>query len=234
MTTLALIPARGGSKGIPRKNLVPLAGKPLIGWTIEAALGAGRIDRVVVTSEDEEILAVSRKLGAETPFVRPAELARDDTPALPVVKHAVEALEQIDGFRPDYIALLQPTSPLRTSKHVDEAIELLSSSDADSVVSVIRVPHQFNPYSIMVREGPYLKPYLPWDETRNLRQCKPEFWARNGAAVYAFSRRCLLDKKSLYGDRVLGYEMPKEDSVDVDDVYDLQVAEFLLKGRLSG
>ena len=233
MTTLALIPARGGSKGIPSKNIVPLAGKPLIAWTIEAALGARCVDRVVVSSDTPAIVEVSRQWGAECPFIRPAELARDDTAALPVVRHAVETLEQLDGYRPTVIVVLQPTSPLRTSQHIDEALALLAPSGADSLVSVTRVPHQFNPYSVMVRDGPYVRPYLAWDEARNLRQSKPEFWARNGAAIYAFRYECLMQKGSFYGEKILAYEMTREESVDIDDRLDLVLAESLLQSGLN-
>ncbi len=233
MNVLALLPARGGSKGIPRKNIIPVAGRPLIGWTIEAARLAQQVDRVVVSSDNEEILAVARQLGADCPFVRPEQLARDDTPALPVIRHAVETLEALDGFRPDIIVLLQPTSPLRTARHIDEAIALLDASEADSLVSVTRVPHQFNPYSVMVREGPCVRPYLQWDERKNLRQHKPAFWARNGPAIYAFRHDCLMHKGSVYGDTILAYEMAKDESVDIDDSTDLLLAELLLQRRLG-
>ena len=233
MIVLGLIPARGNSKGIPRKNIAPLAGRPLISWTIEACRAAKLVDRVVLSSDDQEILAVGRQWGAECPFVRPAELARDDTPALPVIRHAVEKLTEIDGYVPDAVALLQPTSPLRTARHIDEALALLQRSDADSVVSVVRVPHQFNPYSVMVRDGPYVKPYLAWDEKRNLRQSKPQFWARNGAAIYAFRYQCLMQKGSIFGERILAYEMERADSVDIDEPLDLEIAELLMQARLS-
>ena len=183
---LAIIPARGGSKGIPKKNMVLLAGKPLIQYTIDAAKGSKLITRIILTSDDNEIIEYCKKQGIEVPFKRPSDLAKDDTPMIDVIIHAIRYLEEKENYKPDIIILLQPTSPLRTSKHIDEALEKLINSDADSIVSVVEVPHQFNPYSVMKLEDGYLKHFLPYDERKNIRQLKPKFYARNGAAFYAF------------------------------------------------
>ncbi len=233
MTVLAVIPARGGSKGIPRKNIKLLAGRPLIEYSIRAALESKMVDRVIVTTDDEEIMRVAAESGAEVPFRRPAELAKDDTPALPVIKHAVRHMEQAQGYRPDYIVLLQPTSPLRTSHHVDEALKALVASDADSLVSVIEVPHQFSPFSIMEFDGRLLRPYLQYSEANNLRQLKPKFYARNGAAIYAFSRTCLLEKGSIYGEKILPYFMARDVSWDIDEPLDWEIAEIIMAARLG-
>lgn len=232
MEILGIIPARGGSKGIPGKNLHPLAGRPLIAHTIEAALNSRLLTRTILSSDCPEIMAVARGLGLEAPFPRPAALADDDTPMLPVIRHALDTLRESEGYEPEYIVLLQPTSPLRQARHIDEALAKLLASDADSLVSVVKAPHQYAPTSVMVlEEGDRLRPYLPIDEARNLRQWKPTFYARNGAAIYAFTRQCLLERGSIYGETILAYVMNREDSVDVDEMLDLRICEMLLRER---
>ena len=152
MQALGVIPARGGSKGVPGKNLRLLAGRSLLAYTAAAALGSRRLTRTVLSTDDPAIAAAGRALGLGVPFMRPASLAADDTPMLPVLVHAAEEARR-DGFTADIVVLLQPTSPLRTSAHVDAALELLESSGADSVVSVVEVPHQFSPVSVMTLDG---------------------------------------------------------------------------------
>ncbi len=228
---LAIIPARGGSKAIPLKNLAMLGGKPLLQYTIDAAKQSKLITRIILSSDHKEIIRYAHQQGIEVPFVRPAELARDTTPMIEVVEHAVKYLVNKESYRPDYIVLLQPTSPLRTAQHIDEALMLLLDSEADSVVSVVDVPHQFNPYSVMLQQGNFLVPFLEFDETRNLRQLKPRFYARNGPAVCALTYECLIQKKSLYGEKILPYVMDRAESIDIDDSWDLSIAEYLLKIR---
>ncbi|MBF0465825.1 MAG: acylneuraminate cytidylyltransferase family protein [Nitrospirae bacterium] len=235
MEVLAIIPARGGSKGIPGKNLRPLYGKPLIHYTLEAIRKSKTITKAILTTDSDEIMAASRDFSKiEIPFKRPPELARDNTPMLPVVTHAVEFLKNSQNYRPDYIVLLQPTSPLRTHIHIDEALQLLlMHNEADSVVSVVELPHNCNPFSIMKYDGKYLQPFMQYDESKNLRQLKPRFYARNGAAIYASTYECLMVKKSFYGDTVLPYFMKKEDSIDIDDQFDFKTAEFLISQRAN-
>jgi CMP-N,N'-diacetyllegionaminic acid synthase len=228
---LAIIPARGASKGIPRKNLIPLCGKPLIQYTIDAAKGSKYINRIVLSSDDDEIIEYCKQQEIEVPFKRPKALSQDDTPMIYVVKDLIETLKKNEEYMPDFIILLQPTSPLRTSKHIDGALESFINSGADSIVSVVEVPHQFNPYSVMKLEDDFLKPFLPFDERDNLRQLKPRFYARNGAAIYAFTYQCLVYKNSLYGNKILPYYMGKEESIDIDDMIDVLLAECLLKRR---
>lgn len=228
---LGLIPARGGSKTIPRKNLRPLGGRPLIAWTFQAARGSARLTRIICSTDDAEIAALARQAGVEVPFLRPAELAQDDTPTLPVVQHAVRAVEQA-GYRADVVVLLQPTSPLRRAAHIDAAVDLLLSSGADAVVSVVEVPHHFNPVSLLRIEDGRLVPYLPGEGVRVLRrQDKPEVWARNGAAVYVTRREVLLDEESFFGRDCRPLVMSREESVDIDDETDLAIAEALLARR---
>ena len=231
MNILAIVPAREGSKGIPKKNIYPLYNTPLIYYTIKAIQRSKLITRAILSSDSSEVIKVAKDYGLEVPFVRPSKLAQDDTPALPVVKHAVKWLEETENYKVDYIILLQPTSPLRTENHIDEALSILINSDADSLVSIVEVPHNFNPYSIMKLQGKYLSPYLLFDENKNLRQFKPVFYARNGAAIYAFTHNCLMNKHSIYGDKILPYLMEKESSIDVDDLFDLKLCEWILSSR---
>jgi CMP-N-acetylneuraminic acid synthetase len=209
---LGLIPARGGSKGIPRKNLAPLAGRPLLAWTVDAARGAGELTRVVVSTDDDEIAAAA---GVEV-LRRPPELAGDDTPMLDVVRHAVSEL------RPDVVVLLQPTSPLRRSEHVDACVRLLLESGADAVVSVVEVPHRYRPDSLMdVVDGRVVA-----RGSARTRQEKERVYARNGPAVLA--RRADRLGDDLYGGDVRPFVMSARDSLDVDEPDDLELAEKLL------
>ena len=227
---LALIPARGGSKGIPRKNLAPLAGKPLLAYTVEAALACRHPLRVVLSTDDQEIARVGRDLGAEVPFLRPAELARDHSPALPVMQHAVRFLEGQD-WPPEVVVYLQPTSPLRRAAHIDAALDLLLEGSADCVVSVVAVPHQFNPVSVMRLENGCLRPFLPERAQLLRRQDKPEVYARNGPAVLACTYVTLMERQEIYGPRTLPLVMDPAESFDVDTPFDLELIAWLLGHR---
>jgi CMP-N,N'-diacetyllegionaminic acid synthase len=213
----ALIPARGGSKGIPRKNLAPLAGKPLLHWAIDSARAAETVTRVVVSTDDEEIAAAAA--GAEV-LRRPAGLGDDDVPMLDVIRHALE------HFGPcDVLVLLQPTSPLRRPGQVDQAVRLLLESGADTVVSVVEVPHRYEPSSLMeLRDGRLLARSEP-----TTRQAKERLYARNGPAILALRPAALGD--GLYTGNVVGYVMQEQDSLDIDTPHDLELAEALLAER---
>ncbi len=231
---LGLVLARAGSKSVPRKNVYLVHGKPLLAYTIEAALAAKSITRLVVTTDDPEIGEIGCRLGAEAPFLRPAELARDETTDYPVIRHALEQLDAMDGYRPEMIVQLRPTSPLRTSRHIDEAIELLRARpDADSVRAVCR-PQQ-NPHKMwrMTSDG-LLEPLLTVpgiEEPFNApRQTLPVVWWQNGY-VDVFWRRTVVDQHSLTGARVLGYVIDEPEYVDVDSLHDLRVLEIILQGR---
>ncbi len=220
MRVIGLIPARGGSKGIPRKNLAPLGGRPLLAYTVEAALGSKALTRTVVSTDSPEIAEVARALGAEVPFVRPAHLARDETPMRDVVLHALGELGVCD-----VLVLLQPTSPLRGSRHIDEAVRLLLDSGADSVVSVVEVPHQFRPGKLMaIEDGRLVR--LGWDAPD--RHAGATVYARNGPAVLALRPERLGD--DLYGGVCRPYLMDMADSIDVDGPADLALAEHFLSG----
>lgn len=230
LRVLGLIPARGGSKSIPYKNIIPLHGKPLIAWTIEAARES-HLERLVLSSDDPTIIQVAKEVGGvEIPFVRPTDLATDTTPGIDVVIHAVEWLLKHEDYYPDAVMLLQPTSPLRRTKHINEAIELFIAQDADSLVSVVKAPHNMIPESLMrLNSNGWLKPVVPYDERQNIRQNKPVYYARNGAAIYMVSTDLLLKKRTMYGERLVGYEMSRKDSVDIDDEFDIQLCEIFLK-----
>ncbi|MBI4797690.1 MAG: acylneuraminate cytidylyltransferase family protein [Desulfarculus sp.] len=226
---LALITARGGSKGLPRKNLLPLAGRPLIAWSIKAASEAACRPRVVVSTDDEEIAQAAREWGAEVPFLRPAALAQDDSPHIDVILHAVAWLEQNQGYRPKWVLLLQPTSPLRLARDIDDALALARTRGADSVVGVQEAPS--HPYLMhtLDQEG-RLRPFLPTPPGYQRRQDFPDLYALNGA-IYLVSRRMLLAKSSLLDQGTLALVMPPERSLDVDTAWDLRLARLVLEEK---
>jgi CMP-N,N'-diacetyllegionaminic acid synthase len=223
---LGLIPARGGSKAIPRKNLSLLLGRPLIAYTCDAARDSQLLTRTILSTDDSEIANTVQSLGIEVPFLRPATIAEDATPMIEVLQHAMKALIP---FRPDIVVLLQPTSPLRTGRHIDGAIQLLMDTNADTVVSVVEVPHQFNSVSVMSMNDGVLTPYV---EGRPIlrRQEKPRVFARNGPAVLAM-KTAVIERGSLYGNVVRGFEMDRISSIDIDDSQDLEIAKLFLKGQ---
>ena len=228
MIALAVVPARAGSKGVPRKNLVEVGGRPLLAYTADAALGSARLTRTILSTEDDTIAAAGRALGLDVPFLRPPELAGDEAPMLPVLQHARATLAG-QGFAADVVVLLQPTSPLRRSEHIDAALDLLESTGADSVVSVVEVPHQFNPVSVLTIDGGRVQAFLPGPMVTR-RQDKPRVFARNGPAVLAV-RASVLDGGSLYGVDCRALLMASEDSLDIDSPGDLDHLEWILERR---
>ena len=229
MKILAIIPARGGSKGIPRKNVCLLAGRPLIAYTIEAALAAKSLDRVIVSTDDNEIAATATDLGAEV-RMRPEILARDDTPTLAVLQHHVAQLVA-EEYRPDAVMTLQPTSPLRAASHIDSAAGLFASDGtADSLVSCVEVPHIFHPCSVMCKgDDGYLHPFLDSESSPTRRQDKEVVFARNGAAIYITRTERL--SKYIFGGRLLAFLMAADESIDIDSEANLAEAERLLSVR---
>ena len=231
---LGLVLARGGSKSVPGKNIYPVLGKPLIAYTIEPALAARAITRLVVTTDDPEIADIAGRLGAEVPFLRPSELAQDETPDYPVVRHALEWLEAKDGYRPDMIVQLRPTSPLRTSRQLDEAVGLLRAHpDADSVRGVCRPQQNLHKMWRMSSDGllhPLLAvPGVP-EPFNAPRQTLPAVWWQNGY-IDAFWRRRVLEQRSLTGAKVLGYVIEEPEYVDIDSLHDIRVLELILRSR---
>jgi CMP-N,N'-diacetyllegionaminic acid synthase len=229
LQVLAVIAARGGSKTLPRKNVALLGGRPLIAWTIEAARDAATVSRTVVTTEDPEIAEIARRYGADVPFVRPAELARDETPGTAPVVHAVRWLEANETYVPDLVANLQPTSPYRTAGDIDAAVALLTERRADTVVSVTPVDH--HPFWMKrVDADGWMHDFTFVDPPIVRRQDLPPVYRLNGA-LYLARRDVLLDTGGWYTGRTAAYVMPFERSVDIDTAWDFRVAEMLLAER---
>ena len=227
--TLAIIPARAGSKGVPGKNTALVAGKPLIVWTIEAALGSGCLDRILVSTDGEDIAAVAREAGAETPFLRPAELARDDTPTTDVVLHAAAWLEAHQRYQPAAVMVLQPTTPLRTAEDIVAGLKLLEDRQADAVVGICEAAH--HPFWMKrLRADGRLEDFLPQDRVPARRQELPAAYALNGA-LYVARRAPLLAHRTFMLPNTCGYVMPPERSLDVDTRWDLELADFALTRR---
>lgn len=222
---LALIPARGGSKGLPRKNISPVAGKPLISWTIEAAKASKYIDTIVVSSDDAEILNVSERYEAGCSLLRPAELASDEAEAMNVVLHALQAFPAYD-----ILVLLQPTSPLRSGHDIDAALEKMIEHEAESCVSVTE-PDKSPFWFYSVDDNECLKSLFDPTFAKKQRQELPKTYVLNGA-LYIGRKLWLEQKKCLLDERTLAYQMPKERSVDIDTAFDLKIAEIYLHQRL--
>jgi CMP-N-acetylneuraminic acid synthetase len=229
MRVLGLIPARGGSKGVPRKNIRLLGGKPLLQWTAEAALGAKCLARVVLSTEDEEIAAVGRDCGLDVPFMRPMELADDATPTLPVVQHALRTLEA-SGETFDAVCLLQPTSPFRSTGDIEACVALLASTGAASVVTVLPVPAEHNPHWVYFAD-PNGELRLSTGEAQPIprRQSLPPAWHREGS-VYV-TRSAVVLEGSLYGAPTLGYAVDASKSVNIDDMEDFERAGRMVRRR---
>jgi CMP-N-acetylneuraminic acid synthetase len=225
MRVLGIITARGGSKGVPRKNIRPLGGRPLLAWTAESARTAKRLTRTIISTDDAEIAECARTHGIHVPFLRPSDLALDTTPTLPVLQHAVRTLEEA-GERYDAICLLQPTSPFR-------APELLERTAADSVVTVLLVPDEHNPHWVYFADSGFvLRPALADEPQVTRRQDLPPAYHRDGA-VYLMRRDVLMEQGSLYGARTVGHVVDSSRSVNIDRHEDWERAEGLAT-RLDG
>lgn len=232
MSVLGVIPARGGSKGIPRKNIRPVAGRPLIAYTIEAARKARSLSRVIVSTDDPEIAEVGRAWGAEVPFLRPAELAGDDTPGPETAIHAVEWLRGHEGRAPEYVMTLNPTSPLREAQDIDAAVAIARRHDADGVVAVCEVKH--HPYwTRAITPDGRLTTAVPTDRPYESRQELPPMYALTGA-IFLVKTAVLLAVRNYYTDRTYAYVMPPERALDVDTPWDLRVLEALLRAEGRG
>jgi len=225
---VAIIPARGGSKGVPRKNVKALAGKPLISWTIEAALAARQVARVMVSTEDPEIAEVARRSGADVPFVRPVELASDTATSIDVAVHALDWLRQTEHAEPAVVLWLQPTSPLRTTDDVEAAVALQSERQAPAVVSVCATTH---PPQWLKRLGSGGE-LLPWHagEEPERRQDATPTYQLNGA-IYLIQTSVLLQQRTFVPAGAVAYIMPPERSLDIDTPWDFHLAELILKEK---
>lgn len=223
MRVLGVIPARGGSKGVPGKNLRPLGGKPLIAWTAEAATGSS-LSQVILSTDSEEIANVGRTLGLEVPFLRPGELATDEAKSLPVLQHALRFMEEQTG-KFEAIMMLQPTTPFRTTVDIDQCVQLLHDHVCDSVISVEDVGAYHPARMKYVRDGFLIDPPFAEEVENQPRQQLEPMYIRNGA-VYLTRRETLLDG-SFKGRRSLAYLMPKFRSTNIDSEHDLIYAEWL-------
>lgn len=230
---LAVIPARGGSKSIPRKNIRSFAGHPLIAYSIASGLAAQTVTRLIVSTDDDEIAAISRTYGAETPFLRPAEISQDQTPDLPVFQHALQWLQDEEGYQPEIVVQLRPTSPLRRASHIDQAVyRLLERPDADAVRTVC-TPFQ-NPFK-MWRIGPdgLMQPLLSteFSEPYNMpRQALPDVFWQTGYVDAAWADTIML-KNSMTGQNILPLVIDPGDWIDIDSPDDWRRAERLLESR---
>jgi CMP-N,N'-diacetyllegionaminic acid synthase len=226
---LGVVPARGGSKGISRKNLRLLAGHALIHHTFEAARSSELLTRVIVSTEDDEIAAVARSEGVEV-LHRPEQLARDDTPMAPVLQHALRWLQDQEAYWPEIVALLQPTAPLRRGEHIDGALRLLLQRGANSVVSVCQVPGHYHPeWQFMCHDDGELVLWSgePIEAIPSRRQSLPPTFTRNGA-VYAMRTAVFLERETLYARPCVAFVMPPSASVNVDGLADFAMAEWWL------
>lgn len=228
MKVLGVVLARGGSKGIPRKNVALLAGKPLLAYTAEAALAARRLSRVVLSTDDAEIAEVGRRLGLDVPFMRPASLGADDTPAIAVLTHAVRTVEEAGG-RVDAVFTLQPTNPLRRAQDIDGAIDLLESTGADSVISFVEVGDR-HPARMKYVDADLRVSDPPFAEAveGQRRQDLPKLYLREGA-VYLTRRDVLIEQASLKGRDCRAWLMPSNLACNIDEPVDWIVAEALIR-----
>ena len=224
---LGVITARGGSKRLPGKNLLPVNGKPLLAYTCAAALDSALLTRTILSTDDEVIADVGRSCGVEIPFLRPAQLARDDTPSLDVIAHLLAELEKREHAVPEIVVLLQPTSPLRTALHIDDGVRLLQKTGADSVVSVCAIPHALAPDMAMRIVNGQLEP-APGTAPSSAET----FYGRNGA-LYVFRTSAFLRSENRYGVDCRALIMSPEDSLDIDSAFDLLLAEKLLRDRVK-
>ena len=228
---LAVIPARGGSKGVPRKNIRMVGGKPLIAYTIDAALAVkNRLHRLIVSTDDAEIAAVAQNYGAEVPFMRPADLGGDKVPMVPVLKHATQAIEEMDGIKLDWVLLLQPTCPFRAPEDILAALELAAAGGCDSVISVVRVLAH-HPILMKKIENDRLMPFMIEEVEGTRRQdYNPPAYMRNGC-IYLTSRDNLMNNSSIWGKIIRPYVMPEERSVNVDSEMDMKLVEYMQQDR---
>jgi len=228
---LALIPARGGSKSIPKKNIYPLNGKPLIAYSIKSAKDSKYIDRVIVSTDSKEIAQVAKEFGAEIPFLRPSELAQDTTADFPVFKHCLDWLKKKEKYSPEIIVHLRPTGPLRTGAEIDKAIEFLEKYPiADSLRSVEEPAKP--PYKMWKPEGVWIRPFIEdfpslKDFHTAARQLLPKVY-QTTADIGICRLKTIQEKKSIIGDKVLFYLL-KRPTVDIDNQFDLEIAQLLLK-----
>ncbi len=222
---LAIIPARGGSKGIRKKNIQKLLGKPLISYTITAAKNTKSINKIIVSTDDNEIKKISENIGAEVPFLRPKQISKDTSSTIEVIKHALKFLEETQSYKPDIIVLLQPTSPLRTSQLITKTINTLKKSKATSVITVSKITK--HPYASFWLKNDFLKPFKENSTKYSRRQDFPDLFFPTGA-VYSFWYDTLKKFNSIYGPKIKPI-IVDDDNIDIDTLQDLFFTEMILK-----
>lgn len=231
---LCVITARGGSKGLPGKNIKPLGGKPLIVYSIEAAKKSEFLTHTIISTDDIEIAEVARKAGGDVPFMRPSGLATDTAGHLEVIQHATKFMEEKLDITFDFVVIFQPTSPFRTKEDIDGTIGKLIESGADSAVSLVEINSEYHPIKIKKIEDGRVLPYCMEEPEGSRRQDLPKAYRRSGA-VYAMRRDLLMDEKKLYGDFIVGHIVSRERFVDIDTLEDWQRAERMLENlRVQG
>mgnify|MGYP000969617596 CR=1 FL=1 len=226
---LAVIPARGGSKGIPRKNIKDLAGKPLIAWTIETAKVSSVFDRIIVSTDDQEIADIARQFGADVPFLRPQELSTDTATSIDVVLHLIQWLRENERYSTDYLMLLQPTSPFRSPEDITQVIQLMQSNqEADAIISVTAVDHPVQWLRKMEANGKL----LPLDETplKLRRQDAQQIYQLNGS-IYLIKTETFVKDKTFLPAKTFGYIMPEEKSIDIDTPWNFHMAELIMRDK---
>ena len=230
-STLALVPARGGSKSIPLKNIRPLGGRPLIEYALEAIAESETVDRICVSTDDERIAAVARAAGAEVPFLRPAELAGDLTPAIDVVEHALRWLDEHEHYRPEYVLLVQPTEPFVQPQQIRAAFELLLARGADSAITVVPVPRNYHPFHVRVLDEESRLEFA--DEEAHYahpnRQEDPPRWAF--ANLYWFTRRIFLETRRIEAGKRVGLPVDALSALDLNTADEWRLAEALIEAR---
>src|SRR6266850_1324840 len=228
MRFLGLIGARGGSKGIPRKNLIDFGGKPLIYHTLSEAVKSKLLDRVVLTTDDQEIAEFAAALGVEVPFIRPAHLATDTAILSDVIQHSIDWLKTEDNYVPDAILLLQPTSPLRRAQHIDEAVSLYQKENADTVISLSHP--QEHPWDMVYFEDGQMRFALDKYSQLTNRQMYKRFYFINGA-IYITRLDLFTAHQNFWSGRIVPYYMDTLDSIDIDSEADFVIADCLLRRR---
>lgn len=233
MNILAIIPARGGSKGVPRKNIKKMNGLPLIAHTISTALEVKHLfHRIIVSTEDEEIAEISKNYGAEVPFLRPMEMATDKSPSIDLVKHAVLKIEEMDNITIDAVMLLQPTNPLRTKEDIINSIQLLDE-DSDSVISVVRVVEHHPAYMKKINNNGHLDHYCIKEIEGTRRQDFTPYAYKRDGAIYFSKRASIIEDNTLWGNKMKAYVIPEERGIGIDSRLDWILVETLMKDLKS-